>query len=93
MPSQIGQLKSLVSLDLSYNSLSGAIPSRLGELRQLQKLYVSSNNLTAGIPDAVANLTSFTFLALSNNSRSGQSDGVDPATARRSGSTNSLLQS
>ena len=40
IPSQLGNLASLVNLDLYQNSLSGTIPATLSNCTQLQILYV-----------------------------------------------------
>ena len=34
------------NLNLSYNSLSGAIPSEIGDLTELTTLYLNNNSLT-----------------------------------------------
>ena len=60
---------SLVSLDLSNNSLTGVIPSYLFQ-NTLLIFNVSNNNLTSSVPslDSSANLTSF---LIANNSLTG----------------------
>lgn len=59
----------LVSLDLSNNSLTGAIPSYLFQ-NTLRIFNVSNNNLTSSVPslDSSVNLTSF---LIANNSLTG----------------------
>jgi len=45
LPSQIGELKNLVTLDLSDNQLS-TLPSQIGELKNLKELYLWGNNFS-----------------------------------------------
>ncbi|KAG0520961.1 hypothetical protein BDA96_08G119900 [Sorghum bicolor] len=56
IPSEIGQLKSLVVLNLSFNSLSGSNPQELCNLTNLQVVDLSNNHLTCSIPSALNNL-------------------------------------
>ncbi|XP_044417517.1 receptor-like protein 2 [Triticum aestivum] len=63
IPLEIGQLKSLHSLNLSFNDLTGQIPGPIFNLTDLQVLDLSNNNLTGAIP---ATLNSLHFLAVFN---------------------------
>ncbi|MQL95472.1 hypothetical protein Taro_028142 [Colocasia esculenta] len=51
IPEYLGTMASLDTLDLSFNSLTGAIPSSFENLRgQISKMYLNSNKLTGSIP-------------------------------------------
>jgi hypothetical protein len=50
IPSQLGNLARLESMDLSYNHLSGEIPLSFTSLTSLSWLNLSYNNLTGRIP-------------------------------------------
>ncbi|XP_062020766.1 receptor-like protein 9DC3 [Rosa rugosa] len=50
IPSSLGKLKLLESLDLSQNKFSGKIPRQLTQITFLAKLDVSHNNLSGPIP-------------------------------------------
>jgi len=68
IPTYIGCLTALDSLDLSNNSLRDTIPSSLGQLNGLLFLNLSDNQLTGNIPNSIfQDLTNLTFLDLSNN--------------------------
>lgn len=68
--SQVRQLKNLVSLDLSDNSLTG-VPAELGQLSRLEVLNLSNNQLT-GLPMELGNLTQLRTLDVSGNPYSSQ---------------------
>ena len=70
IPAELGDLRSLTSLYLTYNSLSG-IPAELGNLANLNRLALSNNSLTGNIPAELGNLENLTSLDLSSNSLSG----------------------
>ncbi|PRP87965.1 putative leucine-rich repeat receptor-like protein kinase [Planoprotostelium fungivorum] len=75
------RLVNLTTLDLSSNSLSGAIPSSIqnlifltgtiptsiGQLVNIQSLYLDSNQLSGSIPDTIGSLISLHWLDLSDN--------------------------
>ncbi|XP_027350337.1 tyrosine-sulfated glycopeptide receptor 1-like [Abrus precatorius] len=61
IPKEIGQLKVLHQLDLSYNQFSGIIPDEISNLINLEKLYLAGNQLSGEIP---ASLKSLHFLSV-----------------------------
>lgn len=69
-PSQIGQLKQLVELDLSNNRLTG-LPAEIGQLKKLEVLNVSNNKLT-GLPMELGSLTQLRVFNISGNAYSEQ---------------------
>ena len=71
IPSSLGRLGALVTLDMSGNALTGPIPSQLGSLSNLETLILRENRLTGDVPSELANLTSLTELGLGNNMLSG----------------------
>uniref|UniRef100_A0A2N9HMQ2 Leucine-rich repeat-containing N-terminal plant-type domain-containing protein n=1 Tax=Fagus sylvatica TaxID=28930 RepID=A0A2N9HMQ2_FAGSY len=64
IPEELGELKSLVGLNLSHNALTGRIPPSLGNLAQLESLDLSSNMLIGEIPMQLAD--GLIFLAVLN---------------------------
>ncbi|XP_039044485.1 receptor-like protein 9DC3 [Hibiscus syriacus] len=64
IPKTIGELHSLIVLNLSHNCLTGPIPSSFGDLSELESLDLSSNKLTGRIP-----INNLGFLAVLNLSR------------------------
>ncbi|XP_037445867.1 receptor-like protein 2 [Triticum dicoccoides] len=71
IPSEIGQLKSLLSLNLSFNALTGQIPISVCNLTNLQVLDFSSNNLIGAIPDALNRLNFLSAFNISYNDLEG----------------------
>ncbi|KAL7169694.1 hypothetical protein ACSBR2_034679 [Camellia fascicularis] len=68
IPIQVISLSSLsISLDISYNSLTGPIPSEVGNLINLMELDVSMNNFTGEIPSSIASCTSLEILHMEHN--------------------------
>ena len=51
IPTELGSLANLLSLDLSDNRLTGVIPNELGDLSNLQELYLGGNGLAGCVPD------------------------------------------
>ncbi|XP_022772486.1 somatic embryogenesis receptor kinase 1-like [Durio zibethinus] len=72
IPSDLGNLTSLVSLDLYLNSFSGPIPESLGRLTKLRFLRLNNNTLTGPIPMSLTSITSLQVLDLSTNHLSGE---------------------
>jgi Leucine-rich repeat (LRR) protein len=66
-----GSNGSMIFLDLSYNSLSGAIPASLGSLMYLQVLNLGHNELAGTIPHEFSGLKLIGALDLSNNRLTG----------------------
>ncbi|KAM0873213.1 hypothetical protein ACQ4PT_038246 [Festuca glaucescens] len=73
VPSPLKYCRSVVTLDLSNNSLEGPIPPTLCDwLPYLIVLDLSGNRLSGPIPSELANCTYLNSLKLNNNALSGQ---------------------
>ncbi|KAL4637610.1 hypothetical protein ACB092_03G089200 [Castanea dentata] len=68
LPDSIGNLKSLIELDISTCYFSGLVPTSLGNLTNLIALSLSSNKFSGQIPFSLANLTQLSDLELFTNS-------------------------
>ncbi|GLU15162.1 hypothetical protein SLE2022_316780 [Rubroshorea leprosula] len=71
IPEELGELNSLLLLNLSHNSLIGQIPSSLGKVAELESLDLSSNKLEGRIPEQLTILTFLSVLNLSHNELEG----------------------
>ncbi|KAK6802417.1 hypothetical protein RDI58_000197 [Solanum bulbocastanum] len=67
IPSIVGDLIGLRTLNLSHNVLEGHIPASLQNLSVLESLDLSSNKISGGIPPQLASLTFLEVLNLSHN--------------------------
>ncbi|XP_015063241.1 receptor-like protein Cf-9 [Solanum pennellii] len=67
IPSIIGDLVGLRTLNLSHNVLEGHIPASLQKLSVLESLDLSCNKIGGEIPQQLASLTFLEVLNLSNN--------------------------
>ncbi|XP_039057755.1 receptor-like protein 9DC3 [Hibiscus syriacus] len=71
IPKTLGELHSLIVLNLSHNCFTGPIPSSLGNLSELESLDLSSNELYGRIPIELINLGFLEVLNLSHNDLKG----------------------
>ncbi|XP_057829292.2 receptor-like protein 47 [Cryptomeria japonica] len=67
IPSVIGNLKSLHTLNLSDNGLTGEIPRSFGLLTELESLDLSNNKLHGRIPNEMLQVSYLSFFIVSNN--------------------------
>ncbi|KAM3327636.1 hypothetical protein P3S68_033685 [Capsicum galapagoense] len=67
LPSIIGDLVGLRTLNLSHNCLEGHIPTSFHQLSVLESLDLSSNKIGGEIPQQLASLTFLVVLNLSHN--------------------------
>ncbi|PHU19078.1 hypothetical protein BC332_10229 [Capsicum chinense] len=71
IPNEVGNINSLLDLDLSENNLVGSIPTSIGDLRNLQQFNLSSNKLTGFIGDHICKLHYLGAIYLGQNQLSG----------------------
>ena len=71
IPSSIGVLSNLLSLNFMDNSLTGSIPSEIGLLSNLVFIGLGKNSLSGTIPATLNYLSRLNVLELSQNSLSG----------------------
>ena len=62
----------VTALNLSSNSLYGALPAALGGLSNLTGLWLQHNQLTGEIPPELGGLSNLTELSLDNNQLTGE---------------------
>ena len=67
IPTSIGLLTNLMSIDVSKNTLTGPLPSEIGQLSKLENLVAFGNELTAAIPSEIGGLTSVKNVVFSVN--------------------------
>ncbi|TYG52387.1 hypothetical protein ES288_D09G023700v1 [Gossypium darwinii] len=67
IPPNVGELESMVDLDLSNNWFIGPIPSSVSNLTNLASLFLQSNQLDGSIPKDIGRLTNLVALNLSSN--------------------------
>ena len=71
IPSDLGRLERLVSLQLRRNRLTGRIPPELSDLASLEHLSLSYNTLTGDIPPELGKLGNLKTLTLKHNRLTG----------------------
>jgi Leucine-rich repeat (LRR) protein len=67
IPSELGSLASLKTLNLESNSLEGTIPPQIGNLTDLTVLYLNNNLLEGSIPTELGQLRFLTHLEMEYN--------------------------
>ena len=72
MPTELGKLSNLSSLQLIANQLTGEIPMELGKLSNLRWLLLWENQLTGEIPTELGELSNLRVLSLSSNQLTGE---------------------
>jgi len=73
IPSSVGRLDRLTTLDLSQNRFTGTIPPEIGDISGLDVLFLGMNNFTrATAPEWIRNLTSLSELSLKGSSLAGR---------------------
>ncbi|XLR46136.1 hypothetical protein HN51_030225 [Arachis hypogaea] len=71
IPLEIGNISSLLNLNLYGNDISGPIPTTIKGLQKLQSLNLSYNELQGSIIDELCEIGSLSVLSLSSNKLSG----------------------
>ncbi|CDP14106.1 unnamed protein product [Coffea canephora] len=71
LPEEIGNLKRLLELDLSYSGFSGFLPEEIGNLKRLLELDLSYSGFSGSIPPTLGQLSNLRSFDLSNNHFSG----------------------
>jgi hypothetical protein len=71
IPTELGQLSTLLFLDIDGSGIVGSLPTELGNLSALTVLRLGSSTLSGTIPTEFAGLTSLEVLHLNLNSLSG----------------------
>ncbi|CAN4105672.1 unnamed protein product [Withania somnifera] len=72
IPKELGNISSLLYLNLESNQFSGSIPSELAKLIYLQTLILSSNQLVGEVPTSFSKLVNFKDFRINDNNFSGQ---------------------
>jgi Leucine-rich repeat (LRR) protein len=72
LPSALGSLTGLTSIDFNFNSLIGTIPESLGNLTNLAQLSMAYNKLSGAPPASLFQIPNLEQLNFANNLLSGQ---------------------
>ncbi|OWM87433.1 putative receptor-like protein kinase At3g47110 [Punica granatum] len=72
IPSGIGNLRGLETLDLGQNRILSSIPPAIGNLGKLVILFLNDNELSGSLPSSIGSLKQLTRLDLTNNKLWGQ---------------------
>merc|ERR1712187_1056402 len=68
LPTELGNLNSLLELTLYNNAITGTLPTELGNLNELEYLYLYNNAITGTLPTELGNLNELFHLFLYCNS-------------------------
>ncbi|XP_075091112.1 putative LRR receptor-like serine/threonine-protein kinase RFK1 [Nicotiana tabacum] len=72
IPKELGNITSLLYLNLEGNQFSGTVPSELGKLIYMETLILSSNQLVGEVPTSFSELVNLTDFRINDNNFSGQ---------------------
>ncbi|KAH0642970.1 hypothetical protein KY289_033944 [Solanum tuberosum] len=67
VPDSIGNLHSLLYLNLRYCNLSGSIPESIGNLTAIRELRLTGNSFTGNVLSTISKLNKLVYLYLSDN--------------------------
>jgi len=71
IPTEIGELTSLVFVDFSDNLIGGQIPTEIGKLSKMERLLLSENRLATTLPSELGKMTMMTYLEMTDNELKG----------------------
>uniref|UniRef100_A0A2N9J466 Leucine-rich repeat-containing N-terminal plant-type domain-containing protein n=1 Tax=Fagus sylvatica TaxID=28930 RepID=A0A2N9J466_FAGSY len=71
IPTELGTLKNLVSMDLYENKFEGEIPKSFAKLKSLRFLRLNNNKITGLIPRELTSLSNLKVFDVSNNNLCG----------------------
>ena len=71
LPSAIGSLTGLISLELNLNKLTGLLPSEMWRMRKLTRLDSGLNQLSGALPVELGRSVSLTYMSLRGNHLTG----------------------
>jgi len=71
IPSSIGNLSSLRTLNFASNQITGSIPPEIGNLDNLERLILNDNQITGSIPPEIGDLSNLEHLFLNINQITG----------------------
>ena len=74
LPSNLGDLDKLTTLDLYDNDITGPIPISIQDMDSLKFLQLTFNNLTGGIPPEIGGATNLEIIRLGDNTNLGKDD-------------------
>jgi hypothetical protein len=67
----IGDIRTMISMSLTDNSLTGSIPSELGQLTNSEAIWLFGNQLTGTVPSEIGNLRRLKIFQVEGNELTG----------------------